>query len=497
MNFNIQEKYLRLIFFSIIALGLALRFYFYLGHVFSDDAYFSYLSYTLYAGDFGRDYLGYPVSLLRFNLHLLTALAFSVFGPNELAASVFPMLFSVANLFLVYYLAKLISKSSTVALTALFLMALFPTDVIFAGLDFADAFSAFFINLGIYFLLLAREKESMLHAVFAGLSFALSVQFKINVFYIAVLLSCLLVYDFLKKKKANPYLLLSLSFIALDLVIEAFIYYKLNGNFLYRFKLTEQNYLFGRNDFFVEGSAFGYAGEGQYWPALFKMLFIYNPKAVFLRRFSMFLPVLALLQSFLCIKKKEHRLPAFWFLGLAFLYLFFTSSFGAYRPLVQRFTWYIYPLFMPAVLLSALFLTRLKKRMLFLMLLLYFAGSLYMCVQYQRFFNKDNNEAFKSYLKENETALIYSDHFTKYSIDLLDGYKQPLRTRRILGKDFDARKIKSGALVVFHQKHIKELQGQGFTFPEFFLMPDSAYLKVASFGDFFIYKKDSDGTLVK
>ena len=489
MDIKLQDKYTGYIFFFIILFGAGLRFYFYLGHVFSDDAYFSYLSYTLYAGDFGKDYIGYPVSLLRINLHLLTAFAFKLFGPGELSASFFPMMISLTNLFLVCFMAKMLTNSDKIALIALLLMALFPTDIVFAGLDFADSFSAFFINLGLFFLFLAHKKNSIHFAILGGIFLAVSVQFKINVFFVALLMGVLLSYDFWKRKKANKILIIALTLIFADLLIEGLIYYKLHGDFLYRFRLTEQNYLFGKNDFFVKGSLFGYATEGDYWPELLKTLFISNPRAVFLRRFLLFLPLIALLQSIISVKKKEHRLIVFWFLGLSFLYIFFTSSFSVYRPLVQRFTWYIYPLFMPAVILSAIFVYRRKKMLRAALLLLYLAGSLLMCRSYETFFNKGDNEAFKSFLKENK-EIIYTDHFTKYSIDLLDGYRKPLRSRRIQGPLFDLKKINRGELVVYHNRHIKELQGQGYEFPDFSVLEDSTFITVFRSGDFVVYMKD-------
>jgi len=485
----IDKKYNKLLFTSIISLGFALRLYFYMGHIFSDDAYFTYLSYTLYNGEYGADYIGYPVSLLRFNLHVLTVAAFTLFGPNELAASFFPMLFSIANLFLTYFLTKQITKSEKTALTAMFLMAAFPTEIIFAGLAFADAFCAFFINLGIFLLFIAHEKKAVIPAVFAGLSLAVSIQFKINVFFIGLLLGILLVYELIKHRKLNPYISIALIFTVLNLIIEGLIYLKLHDNFLYRFVLTEQNYLFGRDNFFVKGSAFGYASDAEYWTSLFKMLFIYNPKAVFLRRFLLFLPLLALVQSFISIRKNEYKLLSYWFLGLALVFLFFTSSFQTYQPLVQRFTWYIFPLFMPAVILSAVLLVRFKTNMRSVLLLVYFAGSIIMCGSYQEFFDKKENDELKDFLKNNPSPVIYTDHFTKYSIDLIDGYRQPLRTNRILGKDFNWKQIQPGSVVVFSRKHIRELEGQNFEFPGWGILQHNGFFEKSVFGDFIIYEK--------
>ncbi|MGB5893672.1 MAG: hypothetical protein WBG58_05795, partial [Ignavibacteriaceae bacterium] len=64
----------------IILIGIILRLYFQIGHIFSDDAYYSYLSYTLLNGEFAKDYLGYPIFPLRINFLSITALSFNIFG---------------------------------------------------------------------------------------------------------------------------------------------------------------------------------------------------------------------------------------------------------------------------------------------------------------------------------------------------------------------------------------------------------------------------------
>jgi 4-amino-4-deoxy-L-arabinose transferase-like glycosyltransferase len=92
---------------AIILAGILLRIYFYVGHIFSDDAYYSYLSYTLLKGDFAKDYLGYPIFPLRITYLSITALAYKIFGINECATIVFPFLLSIANMILTYKMVKL------------------------------------------------------------------------------------------------------------------------------------------------------------------------------------------------------------------------------------------------------------------------------------------------------------------------------------------------------------------------------------------------------
>ncbi len=150
INSNYKQYYLLAF---IILLGFLVRLFFQVGHIFSDDAYYSYLSYTLINGDFAKDYLGYPVFPLRIAFIGLTSLSMKIFGTNEFATIIFPLVFSLANILLVYKFTRLFTGSERTALYAAFLIAFFPTDVIFASVNFPDLINIFFINLGIYFLL--------------------------------------------------------------------------------------------------------------------------------------------------------------------------------------------------------------------------------------------------------------------------------------------------------------------------------------------------------
>ena len=63
-----------------------------------------------------------------------------------------------------------------------------------------------------------------------------------------------------------------------------------------------------------------------------------------------------------------------------------------------------------------------------------------MCFEYQIFFDKDNLNSLKTFLRENPSKTIYTDHFTKYSVDLIREYKFD-NSKRILGRDFNFDQI--------------------------------------------------------
>ena len=124
-------------------------------------------------------------------------------------------------------------------------------------------------------------------------------------------------------------------------------------------------------------------------------------------------------------------------------------------------------------------------------MLIYFTGALIMCSHYEVYFNKENGNEFKTFLRENPDKFIYTDHFTKYSIDLIRDYDKKNISERIPGKNFNLNKIKAGDWIVYSKKHIDELQMQEFQFPDFENLSSLDFEEVKSFRDFNVYRKSS------
>ena len=115
-----------------------------------------------------------------------------------------------------------------------------------------------------------------------------------------------------------------------------------------------------------------------------------------------------------------------------------------------------------------------------------------MCSHYEVYFNKENGDEFKTFLSDNPGKFIYTDHFTKYSIDLIRGYDKKNISEKILGQNFNLNKIKAGDWIVYSKKHIDELKLQQFQFPDFEILSSSAFEEVKSFRDFKVYSKSSN-----
>ena len=70
-------------------------------------------------------------------------------------------------------------------------------------------------------------------------------------------------------------------------------------------------------------------------------------------------------------------------------------------------------------------------------------GGIIMCSHYEIYFDKQNISELKSFIKENPHHKIFTDHFTKYSVDLLRNYSDPSNSERISGKDFNWKKFRA------------------------------------------------------
>jgi len=195
-------------------------------------------------GDLTNEYLGYPVFPLRLGFIEWISLSMKVFGINEFATVVFLFIFSLLNIFLTYKPTQLFSNNNKIAITAAFIIAFFPTDIIFATICFPDLIYVFFINLGFYFLIKSYKQKKNIYSYLGGVSFFLSMQIKENAYYVLILLIVLLVYSMLKNRQFKFQLLFGILCIVGNYLIEGIIYLLLHNDYFYRIITTNTNYSF-------------------------------------------------------------------------------------------------------------------------------------------------------------------------------------------------------------------------------------------------------------
>ena len=126
---SIKYNYFFLPFVILVAAGI--RIFFFNGLVFSDDSYYNQLSFTVLSGDFAKDYIGYPIFLLRKGEVYFTALTMLIFGKGEISTIILPFILSLSGIVLAYKLSLLFYKDGKTALTAAFLLAFFPLILFF------------------------------------------------------------------------------------------------------------------------------------------------------------------------------------------------------------------------------------------------------------------------------------------------------------------------------------------------------------------------------
>jgi len=106
-----------------------------MGHVFSDDSYYSQLAISFLEGTYPQNFIGYPIDLARKLITVLTAAGFALFGYNEIGSVAFSFLFSLFSIGLIYAITVELFDKKT-ALISAFVLSIFPIDIIFATLNF-------------------------------------------------------------------------------------------------------------------------------------------------------------------------------------------------------------------------------------------------------------------------------------------------------------------------------------------------------------------------
>lgn len=459
-----------------------------MGHVFSDDSFYSQLAISFLEGKYPDNFIGYPIDLARKLITVITAAGFSVFGTNEFGSVAFSYIFSIFGIGLIYAITSEIFDKKT-ALISAFILAIFPIDIVFATLNFSDLIAAFFINFGIYYVIRYLKYNHIKDSLFAGIYFAVSIFGKMNFYYIGILLVVLLIYQLIKTHKIDPGILIALLMPALILFVEGMIYGTKTGDYFYRLHLVEENYKYCYYDFFPYITNAEELSGPSYFFAVLNQIFIENLKDIFLRRFYLFIPLIALIQSFLLISAKKYKGIIFWFLGIVILFAAMTTSFKSYRPLNLTFSWHLYPIFFPAIILTASFIKRFSTKLRSLFFVVLFLVSVVMTIEYQNYFALEQKNEFKDFIRTHNSEIIFTDHQTKYSIDLIDEYPEIRRAKIVTDSEIPIYNIPPGSFVIYNPDVINELMKQGHRFKLFTELYSDEFQLVDIIGGYEIYRK--------
>jgi hypothetical protein len=220
-----------------------------------------------------------------------------------------------------------------------------------------DLPAAFWANAGVLILYWASRngahRRLLALGACSGAAFGLSWLCKESVVYSVPFVTGYLVY-LLRRDRRYRYLLAGVALAALAVIaIETSVYYRHTGDLLYRLHETERNYRVTNTWFFMEGSRAGWQ-KGGYWTALAARLFRDGPTNMFVTADLGMVTVVALLTTIYAVRNRlrSFLFPGLWFLSLAFMFNFASSSLTAYRPLYPAGR-HFYLLLLPAIVLTA------------------------------------------------------------------------------------------------------------------------------------------------
>ncbi len=153
-----------------------------------------------------------------------------MFGVNDISASLFPILFSLLNVIVVFLIGEKLFDKKT-ALIGSILLIFYPLDVIHASFLGPDGFTPLFSSLVVYCYLIGEEKKhtaghGALFYILSGFLIGLSVSAReTSIFLFAVLL----LHQIITRKKLTLIFWIFIG-LAIPLIGEAAYYYLISGD---------------------------------------------------------------------------------------------------------------------------------------------------------------------------------------------------------------------------------------------------------------------------
>ena len=217
----------------IILLALAVRLRHYTGPIGSDDTWYYLGAYEIHEGSYepGDNYWK-----TRYGMLLPIAASYKVFGTNEFAAALWPMLCSLGAVALCYFLGKLVVNATTGFLAAA-LLAFYPLDIHYSGLILPDVPLSFLMAASVLAFLYGSRSEKRAPAFYFLSGALMAVAYSCRSMAV-ILMPFFGLYVLLFEKKIRPsHFLFAAGFLAV-LSIES-LYFAIEGlGPLHNFKLN-------------------------------------------------------------------------------------------------------------------------------------------------------------------------------------------------------------------------------------------------------------------
>lgn len=467
---------------GILLLAVGVRVVSFNGYAGSDDASYAELAFSLSRGTFHPgEYVGPPVFPLRIGVFAPVALLFWIFGPSEVAMLVYPVFISLLCVGLAYWGGSFL-LGQRAGLFAAALVAVLPLASRSATVLMADLPAAVWGNIGILLLFAGSRRDTRGQAALAavgGLALGVSWLCKESVIYLFPFAFSYALWVAPRgwRRLVVP-TALALGF-GLVLLAEGLVYARLTGDFAHRFHEIHRNYEYQKTWFFAEGTRYGWAA-GEYQSAVLNRLFREGPLTIFASPTFGGVTAAAIPAVVYALYRRDRSLVllSLWFLSLAFMFNFASSSLRSYQPLVM-FDKYLYPLLFPAALLVAGFVDRLlftteQERSSGRVVRLVTAGALISVVGFgcllgtaRNFVSGAKNRVERQLASQiSPDTTFYTDRRTLRILEFFWGF--PEQTG---GRDFQglaAGAVRPGAYVLVNPEKLRFLRGNyEYAVPEF------------------------------
>jgi 4-amino-4-deoxy-L-arabinose transferase-like glycosyltransferase len=487
-NFITERTKRILVIMALIVGAFLVRVSFFNGGIRGSDAYqYSLYAHQMKTGQYRPDQINYHLGF-RYIVIMSTALSYSLFGANDLSASLFPLLFSILNIFLVFSIGEKIFDKR-IALIGGILLIFYPLDIILSSCLGPDSFVAVLSSLVVLCYLLAGQKEHspiqsvtlfMLSGFFVGVAISAK---ETSIFLYGVII----LDQIIRKQRISSVLWTSLG-LAIPLLGEGIYYYIATGDPLLRINVLDNLKTIIQRDYSES------AGNLLYYP---KAMFGLNLHGLALFCFTWWFVSAGLFWAMLR-KDKRVLFPALWLILPMLGFEFGLQSIKEMTLISKNYT-YLALITSPAMLICAYFLTEFthffildeKKKKLLIIISILLIACMNMYGTYRLSLNIRDDAApyisVANYLKDKPRRTIYI-HSSRWSLFLkyFLNYDPRLDFRMIYDVDEDQINKVSEAYMVLHKRYLDaDIAGRQFKdlawYAKYFDSPPSEWIKVISF----------------
>jgi len=414
---NLSLKYLQNHPYSReICIGLMLivaflvRCIFFSGGISGGDAFaYAQHAYAIASGQYNLNAI-HMFYGFRYFVLLPTALSFICFGVNDIAASIFPFVFSLLNVFVVFVIAEKIFHR-TIAIISAMLLIIYPIDIIQANVLSPDSFIPFLSSLAILFYMMAEEKSSftsqrILFLVLSGMLIAFAYMSRVTSIFLFPALAIFQIYH-----KKYKYLFWTTVGLFIPLAVEAFYFYIYTGDPFFEFhRITDPSIAYTvKNDYDL---------SLLYYP---KIMFGLDLTGLAFFGLTWWLVVGGLILAWL---KKDIKIL---FIAVCLIIPFFGFEFGFQSLkegiLIGKNYPYLSLMTGPAMIIAAYFLYHLqdllrieiKRKSFILIFTIFILMSMNLYGTYRLYANIRNDvtpyKIVADYLKKRPKSIVYTHHF--------------------------------------------------------------------------------------